>query len=84
VPADEGFWVGSSATDRIWVQLEGGGESAYTVRPGDRVSFTGQLVANPAGFARQSGVDPDEGAEQLDRQAAHITVSQADLRLTSR
>jgi hypothetical protein len=29
-------------------------------------------------------VEADEGAEQLDRQAAHITVPQADLRLVSR
>jgi hypothetical protein len=84
VPADEGFWVGTSATDRIWVQLEGGGESGYTVRPGDRVSFSGRLVANPAGFAQRSGVDAAEGAAQLDRQAAHVIVRQADLRGTSR
>lgn len=84
VPADEGFWVGISVTDRIWVQIEGAGESPYRVRPGDRVSFTGQLVANPEGFASQSGVDAAEGAEQLDRQAAHITVPQADLRLMAR
>lgn len=84
VPADEGFWVGTSATDRIWVQLEGEGESGYAVRPGDRVSFRGQLVANPAGFAQRSGVDAGEGAAQLDRQAAHVTVRQADLRGASR
>jgi hypothetical protein len=82
VAADEGFWVGSSGTDRVWVQLTGEGESAYAIGPGDRVSFTGQVVGHDAGFAAQVGVDPAEGAEQLTRQAAHAAVVQADLQLT--
>ena len=83
VAADEGFWVGSSGTDRVWVQLAGVGESAYSVGPGDRVSFTGQVVGHDVGFAAQVGVDPAEGAEQLTRQAAHVAVAQADLQLTT-
>jgi hypothetical protein len=82
VAADEGFWVGSSATDRVWVQLTGDGESAYAVGPGDRVSFTGQVVGHDEGFAAQVGVDPAEGAELLTSQAAHVAVAQADLQLT--
>ena len=82
VPADEGFWVGGSGTDRVWVQLTGEGESAYAVAPGDRVSLTGQVVGHDAGFAAEVGIDPAEGAEQLTRQGAHVAVAQADLQLT--
>jgi hypothetical protein len=82
VAADEGFWVGGSGTDRVWVQLTGEGESAYAVGPGDRVSFTGQVVGHDAGFAAQVGVDPAEGGEQLTGQAAHVAVVQAELQLT--
>jgi hypothetical protein len=80
VPADEGFWVGTSATDRVWVQLSGTGESGYVVRQGDRVEFTGRVVANDPGFAARVGVDSAEGADQLTRQAAHIEVAKSELR----
>jgi hypothetical protein len=82
VAADEGFWVGGGGSDRVWVQLTGAGESAYSVAPGDRVSFTGRVVGHDTGFAAQVGVDPAEGAEQLTGQAAHVAVAQADLQLT--
>ncbi|WP_345379916.1 hypothetical protein [Pseudonocardia yuanmonensis] len=81
VPADEGFWVGTSDTDRVWVQLTTQpGESPYRVAVGDRVDFTGSVVAQDAGFAQQVGVDAAEGADQLTRQAAHLEVAKADLR----
>lgn len=83
VPADEGFWVGSSTTDRVWVQLAGTGESAYTVKPGDRVSFTtGKVVPTGPAFAGQVGVNAAEGAAQLTAQRQHITVAKGDLRLS--
>ena len=63
VPADEGFWLGPSETDRVWVQLGGTGESGYVVRQGDRVEFTGRVVANDPGFAARVGVDSAEGAD---------------------
>ena len=80
VPADEGFWLGASETERVWVQLGGTGESGYVVRQGDRVEFTGRVVANDPGFAARVGVDSAEGADQLTRQAAHIEVAKSDLR----
>lgn len=84
VPADEGFWVGTSDTDRVWVQLTGGpGESPYTVKPGDKVDFTGQVVAHDAGFAAQVGVDAAEGADQLTSQKAHIEVPKNVLKLST-
>ena len=82
VPADEGFWVGTSETDRIWVQLIGIGESSYTIAAGNTVDFAGEVVASPAGFPAEVGVDATEGAEQLIAQGAHIEVPRA--RLTKR
>ncbi len=83
VPADEGFWVGTSITDRVWVQLAGTGESAFTVKPGDRVSFTtGKVVSTSPAFAGQVGVNAAEGAAQLISQGQHITVAKGDLRLS--
>ncbi len=83
VPADEGFWVGNSTTDRVWVQLAGAGESGYTVKPGDRVSFTaGKVVPTGPAFAGQVGVNTAEGAAQLTAQGQHISVAKGDLRLS--
>lgn len=80
VPADEGFWVGTSDTDRVWVRLSGPDESGYVVTQGDRVDFTGTVQAHDDAFAAQVGVDPAEGADQLNRQGAHIEVAKPDLR----
>ncbi len=83
VPADEGFWVGTSTNDRVWVQFVGAGESGYTVKAGDRVDLTGQVVAHDAGFAARIGVDAAEGGEQLTSEAAHITVAKNAVKLTA-
>ena len=84
VPADEGFWVGTSMADRVWVQLVGkGGESSYHVKAGDKVDFTAQVVGHPSTFAAQVGVDPDDGAAQLTAQKAHIEVNKGAIKLTT-
>lgn len=77
VVADEGFWVGQSVTDRVWVQLElaPGRESPLHVRAGDVVDFRAAVVANPPGFARRVGVTAAEGAAQLEVQGAHLAVN---------
>lgn len=75
VPADEGFWVGTSDAARIWVQLTGDGESGYQVVEGDTVNFTGTLVAHDATFPGTVGVDDAEGATQLTTQAQHVEVA---------
>lgn len=81
VPADEGFWIGTgSGSDRIWVQLTGPPpESPYTVRPGDRVSFTGRITRNRSGFARAVGVTKAEGAATLTAQRRHLSVPKSTL-----
>jgi hypothetical protein len=80
VPADEGFWAGNSETDRVWVQLNGTGESGYVVQQGDRVDFTGPIAAHDPSFAGRAGVESAEGADQLDQQGSHIEVAKSELR----
>ena len=79
VPADEGFWVGTSDTDRVWVQLIGPVESPYAVRAGDTVSFTGVVVVHAADFPSRVGAGKDEGADLLAAQGAHIEVQMDEL-----
>lgn len=81
VPADEGFWVGTAAAGRVWVQLETARESAVTVRRGDRVSFRGTLRAATPGTAERVGLTTTEGAAQLAREGAFVAVPVAGLRL---
>lgn len=84
LPADEGFWVGISTTDRVWVQTGKAGETAYKVQPGDRISFTGgRVVANEKDFAQDAGVTPAEGARQLSLQKQHIEVPKSALHLSN-
>jgi len=83
VPADEGFWVGDSATDRVWVQLKGSGESSFTVKAGDHVSFTGAVEKNADGFADAAGVTTDEGGQQLTAQGNHVVADRASLMLAN-
>jgi hypothetical protein len=84
VPADEGFWLGTSETERVWVQLTGeAGESPYQVQEGDLVDFEGTVEAHDAAFAEQVGIDDAEGAQQLADQAAHLTVAKSAVRLSA-
>lgn len=79
VPADEGFWVGTGDTDRVWVQLIGAGESPYVVRAGDTVSFAGVVVGHGGDFAARVCVGTNQGSDLLTAQAAHIEVPMDDL-----
>lgn len=75
VPADEGFWVGTSDRDRVWVQMATGGESRVAIRVGQRVSFSGVMVRTAATFSTGAGVRSGEGAAQLQAQGAHIQTA---------
>ena len=84
VPADEGFWVGSSDQDRVWVQLTGeAGESPYQVTEGDVVDFEGTVVAHDESFASTVGVDEAAGAAQLTEQGSHLEVAKSAVKLTA-
>jgi hypothetical protein len=80
VPADEGFWVGTSQQARMWVQLQTQGESRIRIRPGQHVSFTGRLVPNRPGFV--ASVDPGAPAEVrlLRQQGCHIEAAARSIR----
>lgn len=84
VPADEGFWVGTSEQQRVWVQLTGeAGESPYQVAEGDTVDFEGAVVRHDGAFAGTVGVDEAAGAAQLTEQGAHLEVAKSAVRLSS-
>ena len=81
VVADEGFWVGTSAEDRVFVHLIAGGESGPQVDAGDKVSFTGTMQQNPGDVETTFGVTPEEGADLLEEQGSHVEVRTDDLRV---
>jgi len=66
--------VGTSVTDRVWVELPGSGQPPYPVKVGDRVSFTGPISPNPANYPPSVGVTSPPDTTQLNTQAAHIDV----------
>lgn len=72
VPADEGFWIGSSPTDRVWVQFTSNVESGVTITPGQLLDLNGAVVTHGADYAVKAGVPAQDGAEQLTRQGAHL------------
>ena len=83
VPADEGFRVGTSEQDRLWVQLSGtGGEFTYKVRQGDSIDFTGTVTATPEGFAARTGVTEAEGAGLLTSQGFHVSAPASTIKLS--
>lgn len=85
VPADEGFWVGDGPTERVWVQLStAGGESGVDVRPGQRLSFSATVRADPPGFGASVGVSAADGAAALAGQGAHLAVSSRDVTVEPR
>jgi hypothetical protein len=83
VIADEAFWVGSSATDRVLVVLTPeargtDGESPFQVEAGQLVNLTGTVTAldrDPADF----GLDAAEGADQLSTQGAYVLATSVEL-----
>jgi hypothetical protein len=83
VPADEGFWIGSNETDRLWIQLtDTGGESDYQVKVGDQVGFTGTVTSAADGFAAKSGLTAAEGADQLTEQGHYLSVPASSVKLS--
>jgi hypothetical protein len=78
VPADEGFWISAGDGDRVWVLLTTAGESPFTVRPDQRVSFTGEAVAHDADFVQRPEF-AEADAEALVNAGAHLEVSVGDI-----
>jgi hypothetical protein len=67
-PSADGAWVGTSAENRVYVQLVGSSSGAVTPSTGQRLSFTGTLVPNGGGLA------VGDGADLLARQTQHVEV----------
>jgi hypothetical protein len=81
VPADEGFWISAGDGDRVWVQLTTAGESPFTVRPDQRVSFTGEVVEHDADFVQRPEF-AEADADALVNAGAHLEVPVGDIALT--
>jgi hypothetical protein len=80
VPGDEGFWVATGGED-AWVQLVTAGESPFTVESGNRVSFTGDVVAHGADFAERPEFSELDARRLVDA-GAHVEVPVGDVRLS--
>ncbi len=77
VPTDEGFWIGTEQV-RFWVQLTEPGESPVDVAPGDRVSFTGEVVPNGDGFVEGLSLPADQAAA-LTALGYHVEVPAGEI-----
>ncbi len=76
VPADEGFWVGTGTTNRVFVHLAlAPSESPFNVQQGETVSFTGTVKAVPADPESRFGLTASEGLDDLRRQGAYIEAT---------
>jgi hypothetical protein len=85
VVAGEGFWAGTSESQRVFVFLTPraratAGESPFQVRAGQRVDLTGTVKAVPQDLT-SLGVDESEGASQLRSQGQYVEA--ATVRLSS-
>ena len=67
-PSANSAWVGTSADNRVYVQLVGASAGAMTPAPDQRISFTGTMVPNGNGLAA------GDGADLLARQGQHVEV----------
>jgi hypothetical protein len=83
-PVDKGFWVGTSAGNRIYVELVGHGlVYPHPIRAGDRVNFVGQMVANTQCFLNSTGLTVADGAALLAAHRAHIAIPMSGVSFAS-
>ncbi|HZG94584.1 MAG TPA: hypothetical protein VEZ46_07715 [Mycobacteriales bacterium] len=83
VVANEGFWVGSSERERVFVFLtpearNSEGESPFQVKAGQQVNLTGSVDKLPSDLT-PFGVDKSEGADQLRRQGSYVKATKIEL-----
>lgn len=80
VVSDEGFWVGDSPEQRVFVRLNtGGAESPVQIAKGRKVSFTGKVTLTPADVST-FGVTAGEGDDLLKKQGQYIAVGLNDIK----
>ena len=77
---DEGFWFGSNARNRVWVEIvHTSGESRFDIDADDDVSFVGTVVAHGPAYANRVGVDSLQARSTLRQQTQHIEVRSRDI-----
>jgi hypothetical protein len=76
VVGDEGIWIGSSRTDRVFGLLQLQGESPPQIRPGDLITFEGRMRANPSNPSPAFGISQEEGVRQLVMQGQHVAITE--------
>lgn len=82
VPADEGFWIGGGPGARVWVRLDTrGGESAARVRPGQRASFSAEVVRVTGDSPARLGLTDPAAVAELRAAGAYLVVDPRRLRL---
>lgn len=84
VVADEGFWVGTDAANRVFVFLtpearRSAGESGFQVEAGQTVSLQGTVKTSSPDFAQNAGVTGAEGAQQLVEQGGYVEATEVRL-----
>ena len=84
VVSDEGFWVGSSAEERVFVFLtpearQSQGESGFQVTAGQTVQLEGAVTALQESPEVAEGVEAAEGADQLTSQGAYVRADSVTL-----
>jgi hypothetical protein len=80
--SDEGFWVGASPAQRVFVFLTpeargSGGESPFQIVAGQTIEVVGSV--DPLDPAVSANVTPEEGAEQLAAQAHFVRATSVRL-----
>ena len=84
VVSDEGFWVGSSAKERVFVFLtpearQSQGESGFQVTAGQTIQLDGAMTALQESPEVTEGVEAAEGADQLTSQGAYVRADSVNL-----
>jgi hypothetical protein len=74
VVSDEGFWVGPSEQQRIFVVYVAGA-SPVDINAGSTVSFTGALQPLPIDFDQRFGLTTSEGSEPLRTQGYFVQAT---------
>lgn len=80
-PGDKGLWVGESAAERIWVDLDSAEPLSKRVAAGQRVSFVGQLAPNGQEVLTEPSVGGPPDIDQLMQQGFHVHIDQETLEI---
>ena len=84
VNAQEGFWVGNSATDRLYVEFGGdvgeneAGSEAYEPKVGDKVDLTGEVRPSPVDPAAALNIDDADAAELVKSQGFFVNATSVE------